>query len=84
MKAARSSGSEGGASYAERSKQYAAWKLKQPAASSSTRAAFDKAHPRPASTSVASKEAVVSLSTAMDFLSLKQEIVREPKSAAEL
>jgi hypothetical protein len=84
MKATRTSGSEGGISHAERTKQFAAWKLKQPAASPSTRAAFDKAHPRPTPTSRFTKDAVVSLSTAMDFLSLKQEVVREPKSAAEL
>jgi len=84
MKSTRSSVSEGGASYAERSKQFAAWKLKQPASATSTRAAFDKAHPRPASTSTSVKDSVVSLSAAMDFLSLKQEVVREPRSAAEL
>jgi len=65
-------------------KQFAAWKLKQPAASSATRAAFDKAYPRPSSTPSTKKDIVVSLSSAMDFLSLKQEVVREPRSAAEL
>ena len=75
---------EGGVSHAERSKQFAAWKLKQSAAATSTRAAFDKAHPCPPSTSTSVKDSVVSLSTAMDFLSLKQEVVREPRSAAEL
>jgi hypothetical protein len=85
---AKAAPAESSGQKAAHERDFQAWKAKQPTGSAVTSAAYKKANPKAAwsgPTAAASKvEAFTSQTSAMDFLSLRQEIVREPRSAADV
>ena len=88
MKAKSTAGESTGARAAHE-KEFQAWRAKQPSGAPVTKAAYNKANPKAvsgggASAATSKVEAFTSQTSAMDFLSLRQEIVREPRSAADV